>query len=397
MFATVKSASPGPSRPSGERTSLCEIFRLFLGLGLTAFGGPAAHLSLMQIETVERRNWMSRERFLDLVGACNLLPGPGSTQVAMALGYSRRRWVGLLVAGSCFILPASFATLGLAWFYARFGSLSAVQGLLYGAKPVMLAVLAQAVWKLGSSAWRTISLACLGIVCGAAALLGLHPLAILIAAGSLVLLVRMQKDQARSRKSLAALASPFSSAGLPVGAAAAGGVGLLSLTAVFFKLGVAVFGSGYVLLAFLQADLVDRLHWITPTQLLDAVTAGQLTPGPVFATATFLGYLLHGWSGAALATAAIFLPSFVMAGVVGAMADRIRKSSLAGGFLDGVNVAAVALMASVALPLGRASLVDGWTSTLAGISALLLIRFRINATWLILASAGLGLLLYGHA
>jgi len=397
MLPTVNTTSPSPGIASCERTSLGEVFWLFLRLGTTAFGGPAAHLALMQFEAVERRKWMSRERFLDLVGACNLLPGPGSTQVAMALGYSRRRWAGLLVAGSCFILPGSLATLVLAWFYVRFGSLNVVQGLLYGAKPVMLAILAQAVWKLGSSAWRTISLALLGVACGAAALLGLHPLVVLIGTGGLTLLVRLRKDLGGSKNGLAALAAPFSSAGLPVGAAAAGAVGLFSLAAVFLKLGVAVFGSGYVLLAFLQADLVDRLHWITPLQLLDAVTAGQLTPGPVFATATFLGYLLHGFGGAALATAAIFLPSFVMAGVVGAMAERIRKSSLAGAFLDGVNVAAVALMASVALPLGRASLIDGWTWALAGSSALLLIRFRINATWLILASAGLGLLLYGHA
>jgi len=392
----VNTTTSSSGNPFSGPTSLGEIFRLFLRLGMTAFGGPAAHLALMQFEAVERRKWMTRERFLDLVGACNLLPGPGSTQVAMALGYSRRRWAGLLVAGACFILPASFATLALAWLYVRFGTLAIAQGLLYGAKPVMLAILSQAVWKLGSSAWRTIPLAFLSVVCAVAALLGMHPLVILIAAGSLALLAKVRNHPAGPKGSLAAFASMFSPAGLPVAASTAGGVGLLPLLAVFLKLGVAVFGSGYVLLAFLQADLVVRLHWITPQQLLDAVTAGQLTPGPVFATATFLGYLLHGWSGAAIATAAIFLPSFVMAGLVGALAERIRASSLAGAFLDGVNAAAVALMASVALPLGRASLIDGWTWALAGASALLLIRFRINATWLILASAGLGLLLRGR-
>jgi chromate transporter len=363
---------------------------------MTAFGGPAAHLALMQVEAVERRKWMTRERFLDLVGACNLLPGPGSTQVAMALGYSRRGWTGLLVAGTCFILPASFATLALAWIYVRFGSLGVVQGLLYGAKPVMLAILAQAVWKLGTSASRTIPLALLSVACAAAALLGLHPLLILIAAGGLALLVKLRYRLARASGNFAAFAAPVSAGSLPVAATTAGSVALLPLLAVFLKLGVAVFGSGYVLLAFLQADLVQRLHWINSQQLLDAVTAGQLTPGPVFATATFLGYLLRGWSGAALATLAIFLPSFVMAGLVGAMAERIRNSSWAGAFLDGVNAAAVALMASVALPLGRASLIDGWTWATAGVSALLLIRFRINATWLILASAGLGLILHSR-
>jgi len=240
----VNTTTSSSGNPFSGPTSLGEIFRLFLRLGMTAFGGPAAHLALMQFEAVERRKWMTRERFLDLVGACNLLPGPGSTQVAMALGYSRRRWAGLLVAGACFILPASFATLALAWLYVRFGTLAIAQGLLYGAKPVMLAILSQAVWKLGSSAWRTIPLAFLSVVCAVAALLGMHPLVILIAAGSLALLAKVRNHPAGPKGSLAAFASMFSPAGLPVAASTAGGVGLLPLLAVFLKLGVAVFGSG---------------------------------------------------------------------------------------------------------------------------------------------------------
>jgi chromate transporter len=369
----------------GRESPLGEIVRLFLRLGLTAFGGPAAHLVLMQREAVERRGWMSRERFLDLVGACNLLPGPGSTQVAMALGYSRGGWLGLLTAGTCFILPAALATLALAWGYVRFGGLPLTQGLLYGAKPVMVAILVQAVWNLGRMAFRRRALALAGLVCLAAALAGVPPIAILLAAGALALLAAWR----RSRPP-AALGLAWLPAGL--GGAAAGTAALSSLFLVFLKLGVVVFGSGYVLLAFLQADLVNRLHWISQAQLLDAVTAGQLTPGPVFATATFLGYLLHGWAGAAVATAAIFLPSFLMAGLVGALAGRIRKSALAAAFLDGVNAAAVALMASVALPLGLATLVDAWTWALGLGSALLLIRYRVNATWLILAGAASGIL-----
>jgi chromate transporter len=369
----------------GRESPLGEIVRMFLRLGLTAFGGPAAHLVLMQREAVERRGWMSRERFLDLVGACNLLPGPGSTQVAMALGYSRGGWLGLLTAGTCFILPAALATLALAWGYVRFGGLPLTQGLLYGAKPVMVAILVQAVWNLGRMAFRRRALALAGLVCLAAALAGVPPIAILLAAGALALLAAWR----RSRPP-AALGLAWLPAGL--GGAAAGTAALSSLFLVFLKLGVVVFGSGYVLLAFLQADLVNRLHWISQAQLLDAVTAGQLTPGPVFATATFLGYLLHGWAGAAVATAAIFLPSFLMAGLVGALAGRIRKSALAAAFLDGVNAAAVALMASVALPLGLATLVDAWTWALGLGSALLLIRYRVNATWLILAGAASGIL-----
>jgi chromate transporter len=342
----------------------------------------------MQRETVERRGWMSRAQFLDLVGACNLLPGPGSTQLAMALGYSRAGWLGLIAAGACFILPASLATLALAWAYVRYGSLTQAQGLLYGAKPVMVAIIVQAVWNLGRTAFRRWQLALAGVACFAAALAGAPPIAVLLTAGGVALLAVWSRSRS---------AAAMGIAGLPAaaGGGVAGAAGLAPLFLAFLKLGVVVFGSGYVLVAFLKADLVDRLHWITGPQLLDAITAGQVTPGPVFATATFLGYLLHGWSGAAVATAAIFLPSFPMAGVVGALAGRIRKSALAGAFLDGVNAAAVALMAAVALSLGRATLVDGWTWAMGAASVVFLVRFRVNATWLILAGAAIGILLIG--
>jgi chromate transporter len=370
------------------KSSMDEILRLFLRLGLTAFGGPAAHIVLMEREVVERREWMNRAQFLDLVGACNLLPGPSSTQVAMALGYRRAGWVGLAVAGACFILPASLATLALAWAYVRYGSLPQTQGLLYGAKPVMVAIIIQAIWKLGRTAFHRWPLALAGLACFAAALLGAPPIAVLLASGGLALLAAWPRSRRGAAMGLAALP-------VTAGAGAVGATGLAPLFLVFLKLGVVVFGSGYVLVAFLKADLVDRLHWITTPQLLDAITAGQLTPGPVFATATFLGYLLHGWAGAAVATAAIFLPSFFMAGLVGALAGRIRQSLLASAFLDGVNAAAVALMAAVALILGRATLLDGWTCALGLVSVALLLRFRVNATWLILGGAGLGILLHG--
>jgi chromate transporter len=372
-------AVPPAKAPVGE------IFQLFLRLGLTAFGGPAAHLVLMQHEAVERRCWMSRERFLDLVGACNLLPGPGSTQVAMALGYSRAGWIGLTVAGVCFILPASLATLALAWAYVRFGSLPLSQGLLDGAKPVMVAIIVQAVWKLGRSAFRSWAMALAGLACLAAVLAGTPPIAVLLASGGLLLLLEWRRFHSGTTLSLA---------GVPLGLGGAAAVGIASIFLVFLKLGVVVFGSGYVLVAFLKADLVDRLHWITEPQLLDAITAGQLTPGPVFATATFLGYLLRGWAGAATATVAIFLPSFLMAGAVGALAGHIRKSKLAAAFLDGVNTAAVALMASVVWLLGRTTMVDGWTWALGLVSVALLLRFKINATWLILGGAAIGVLVH---
>jgi chromate transporter len=373
---------------AGGQSSLSEIFGFFLRLGLTAFGGPAAHINLMRREAVERRHWISQEHFLDLVGACNLLPGPSSTQVAMAVGYTRRGWAGLTIAGACFILPASLSTLVLAWAYVRFGSLPLAQGLLYGAKPVMVAIIAQAVWNLGRLAFHRWQLAAAGIIGFAAVLAGAPAIAVLLVSGGVALLAAWERSKPRSGTAMG-----LAGVQLALGSGIGVPIGILPLFLVFLKLGVVVFGSGYVLVAFLKADLVDRLHWVTQPQLLDAITAGQLTPGPVFATATFLGYLLRGWAGAAAATVAIFLPSFFMAGLVAAFAGRMRNSLLAAAFLDGVNAAAVALMASVAIFLGRAAMVDIWTSALALVSALLLVRFKLNATWLILAGAALGILL----
>jgi chromate transporter len=342
----------------------------------------------MEREAVTRRRWMSRESFLDLVGACNLLPGPGSTQVAMALGYTRRGWLGLVVAGVCFIAPAALATLGLAWMYVRYGSLPQAQGLLYGAKPAMVALIVQAVWKLGRTALKNIWLAAAGAGCFAAALAGAAPLAVLLVCGGVVLAVAW----ARRRQSAAMGLALFP---IWLGSGSAGGVGLLPLFLVFLKLGVVVFGSGYVLLAFIQSDLVDRLHWVTQGQLLDAVTAGQVTPGPLFASATFLGYLIGGFSGAAVATAAIFLPSFVLAGVAAMLAEQIRRSALAGAFLDGVNVAAVAVMASVAITLGRAAMVDWLAWGVGAVSVGLLIWTKVNPACLILGGAVVGMVARG--
>jgi chromate transporter len=336
----------------------------------------------MEREAVERRAWLSHAEFLDLVGGCNLLPGPSSTQVAIALGYRRAGWLGLVIAGVCFILPASLATLALAWAYVAYGHLPQVAGVLYGAKPVMVAIVLQAVWRLGSRALRGFAPVLLGVASFAAALAGAPPVLVLLASGGLLLLLDWRRSHDSSTAALALL---------PASVPAALSLGSIAL--VFLKLGVVVFGSGYVLLAFLQADLVDHLHWLTAAQILDAVTAGQVTPGPVFATATFLGYLLHGWQGAVVATVAIFLPSFFLAAAVGALASRMRRSPLAGAFLDGVNAAAVALMASVGLVLGRAALVDLRTWVFGLISAALLLFFEVNATWLILGRAVAGFLL----
>jgi chromate transporter len=368
-----------------------EVVVFFLRLGLSGFGGPAAHIALMEREAVERRAWLTREQFLDLVGGCNLLPGPSSTQVAMALGFSRRKWLGLGVAGACFILPAAILTLALAWAYVRYGHLPQTQGLLYGAKPVMVAIVVQAIWRLGRMALSRWTLALIGVACLAAAVTGVPPIAVLLAAGAVELLIVWQRSRRNELHGIAWLSAGLGGA---TSVGLAGAAGLLSIALTFLKLGVVVFGSGYVLLAFLKADLVDRLHWISEQQLLDAITAGQVTPGPLFATSTFIGYLLHGWTGAAVATIAIFAPSFLMAGAVGAFAGRIRASRQAAAFLDGVNAAAVALMAQMTLVLGRAALVDAWTWGLLIASATLLLRFRINATWVIVAGGALGVLIH---
>lgn len=376
--------------PAQGKTPIREIVAFFLRLGLSGFGGPAAHIALMEREAVERRGWLTREQFLDLVGGCNLLPGPSSTQVSMALGFTRRRWTGLMVAGACFILPAALLTLGLAWAYVRYGHLPQAQGLLYGAKPVMVAIVVQAIWRLGRMALSRRTLALIGVACFAAAMMGAPPIAVLLVAGAVELLIVLQRLNWKPMQGIAWLPAGFGGA---ASAGLAGTAGLVSIALTFLKLGVVVFGSGYVLLAFLKADLVDRLHWISEQQLLDAITAGQVTPGPLFATATFIGYLLRGWTGAVVATIAIFLPSFLMAGAVGAFAGRIRASKPAAAFLDGVNAAAVALMAQMTIVLGRAALVDAWTWGLAIVSAALLLRFRINATWVIVAGGTLGILL----
>jgi len=358
---------------------LRELAGFFLRLGLTAFGGPAAHVAMMERELVQRRHWLDREAFLDLLGATSLIPGPGSTQMAMAIGWRRAGWLGLVLGGCCFILPAALLTLALAWAYVRFGRLPQAQGLLYGIKPVVLAVVAQALWNLGRTAVRSRALAGLGLLVLAASLLGLHPLAALLGAGVLA--------AAWHRAGLRAV---FPAA---LGAAAAPAAGLAGVFLFFLKLGSVLFGGGYVLLAFLKADLVDRWHWLTQAQLLDAVAAGQITPGPVFTTATFIGYLLKGFPGAAAATVGIFLPSFLFVALLGLLVPRLRRSPWTGAFMDGVNVGALALMAAVTFALGRAAVVDVWTALLGLASLGLLLRWRVNAAWMVLGGGVAGVVL----
>ena len=343
----------------------------------------------MEEEVVRRRRWLTREAFLDYLGATNLIPGPNSTELAIHIGHARAGWPGLLVAGTCFIVPAAIVVTAIAWAYVRFGTLPAVAGVLYGVKPVVIAVILQALWGLGRTALKTRGLAVVGLLATAAAAAGVHELAILALAGAAMAVGRGALRGTRAAPVVVGMA-----AGAAGGATAVAiPFGLWPLFAVFLKIGAVLFGSGYVLLAFLRADLVERLGWLTERQLLDAVAVGQITPGPVFTTATFIGYVLGGTSGAAVATLGIFLPAFVFVALSGPLVPRLRRSPTAGAVLDGVNVASLALMAVVTWELARAALVDPLTLGMAAVGLLVLVYFRVNSAWLVLGGAVIGLAL----
>ncbi len=384
-----------PARPAALR----ELALLFLRLGTTAFGGPAAHIALMEDEVVRRRAWLSREEFLDLLGATHLIPGPNSTELAIHLGHRRAGWPGLLVAGTCFVLPASLVTLAFAWAYVRYGSLPAAQSVLYGVKPAVIAVILQALWSLGRTALKSRFLVALALASVAASLLGANELLLLLLAGAIAATAQRAMSPRRPGAGVSAWVplGLAASAGSAPAAGAAGAVafGLLPLFLFFLKVGAVLFGSGYVLLAFLRADLVERWHWLSESQLLDAVAVGQLTPGPVFTTATFIGYVLGRTPGATVATIGIFLPAFVFVALSAPLVPRLRRSPTAGAFLDGVVVASLALMATVAWHLGRSALVDPLAVGLAIASAIALFRFRVSSLWLIVAGALIGLLGHG--
>ncbi len=376
---------------------MAEVAGVFLKLGATAFGGPAAHVAIMEDEVVRRRRWLTREEFLDLLGATNLIPGPNSTEMAIHIGLRRAGWRGMLAAGFGFVVPAVAIVTALAWVYVRYGALPAAEGMMSGVKPVIMAVVLQALLRLGRTALKSPTLTALAVACAALSLAGANELAILFGAG-LVAGVARKAVRPTTPPDAAAAVSPV----VPGALAAAGGVaaaaapapfGLWPLFAFFVKVGSVLYGSGYVLLAFLRADLVDRWHWLTEGQLLDAIAVGQFTPGPLFTTATFIGYMLGGAPGAAVATAGIFLPSFVFVALCGPLIPRIRRSAVAGAVLDGVNAASLALMAAVTWHLGRSALRDVPALVLFAVASLLLVRFRVNSAWLVLGGGLAGWIL----
>jgi chromate transporter len=366
---------------------LTEVAKLFLKLGMTAFGGPAAHIAMMHNEIVKRRKWLSDQQFLDLVGATNLIPGPNSTEMAIHIGFLRAGWPGLIVGGICFIVPAMLIVLFLAWVYVRFGATPQAEWLFYGIKPVVIAIIVQALWSLGQKAVKGAPTAAVAVIVIILYFMGMNEIALLFGGGLIVMLLTNYR---RLRRRMAGIFIPLSSVGILSYVSIPFSLPQLFLT--FLKIGAVLYGSGYVLLAFLRADFVVRFGWLTDQQLMDAIAIGQVTPGPVFTTATFIGFVLGGIPGALLATLAIFLPSFIFVAISNPLIPRIRNSAWVSGLLDGVNVASLGLMAAVTWQLGRASLTGPLTILIALSSFVLLIWLKVNSTWLIVGGGLIGLL-----
>ncbi|MEM6599574.1 MAG: chromate efflux transporter [Cyanobacteria bacterium P01_C01_bin.69] len=390
-----------------KRYRLKELAAVFFRLGVVAFGGPAAHVAMMDDEIVKRRQWMSRESLLDLIGVTNLLPGPNSTELAIHIGYERARWAGLFVAGSCFIFPAMALVWLLAAVYVRYQTVPQVGWLLYGIKPVIIAVVLKALVKLGKKAAKDTPTTVVGVVAIAAYFTGINEILILLVSGLAVMAIKAwpRRDTMSgvflvpfSGALSSSLSSTFSgtlaqTSGVAAAAASAVSVGWASVFLFFLKVGAVLYGSGYVLLAFLQRDLVERHQWITSQQLLDAVAIGQITPGPVLTTATFVGYLVAGHGGAIAGTVGIFLPAFLLVGIVNPWVPKLRRSPWASAFLDGVNAASLGLMGGVTYTLARAAVIDLPTLLIAIASAIAVFYFKVNAIWLVLIGAFLGYVL----
>ncbi|NEU79347.1 chromate efflux transporter [Nostoc sp. UIC 10630] len=388
---------------------LSELAKLFFKLGVIGFGGPVAHIAMIEDEVVKRRQWLTREHFLDLLGATNLIPGPNSTEMAIHIGYIYAGWLGLIVSGVCFILPAVLITGGFAWVYVAYGTLPQVAPLLYGIKPAVLAIIINALWGLAKKAVKTRQLLVIALAVALITLLFKLNEVIALLVGGLLGMVWLHsgdKNDKPGDKANFLIASLTTGATLKAStvvaasvatASTATNVSLLQLGWFFLKVGSVLFGGGYLLVAFLQGGLVQEYGWLTQQQLLDAIAIGQFTPGPVLSTATFIGYIIAGIPGAIIATIGIFLPSFVFVAALNPLIPRLRASSWSRAFLDAVNVSAVALMVVTTLQLGAATLtlpqapfVDFLGLAIAIVSAILAIHFRINAAWLVFGSALIG-------
>lgn len=377
---------------------LVEVARLFLRLGLTSFGGPAAHTAFIRDEVVRRRRWLTDAEFLDLVAATNLIPGPNSTELAMHIGLRRAGLIGLLVAGASFIVPAFLMVLAIAVGYARYGATPDVTWLLAGVTPVVVAIIGDALGQMIAVTVRTPTAGLFLVLSAAASLLGAHELLVLLLSALLMLGLRRSRGNLRGVGSLALSAAGAGTslvAGGVAPAAVAVPVSLTSMTLFFLKVGSVLFGSGYVLIAFLEADLVQRWQWLTPRQLLDAVAVGQFTPGPLFTTATFVGYLLGDLPGAVLATAGIFAPGFVFVAVTAPFIERLRSSPSLSALLDGVVLASLGLMTAVTVTLARQALASPARVLLAVLAVAVLLWRRPNTAWLVVGGGLVGWLASG--
>lgn len=390
----------------GPRGSLGEVAGVALKLGLTAFGGPAAHIAMLRQEVVEKRKWMTDQHFLDLIGLTNLVPGPNSTEMVIHSGYIRAGWRGLITAGSLFIFPAFSLVLLFSWLYVEYGTTTTGEWLLYGIKPVIIAIVGQAIWGLSRTAviGREMSTAAIMVVVGSivAALyfLGVNEIVLLFGGAAVAALAinwraLLGRISASSFAPFGLLALPASYFALAVPEDARVAYGDLRLFLEFLKIGSVLYGSGYVLLAFLENTFIDNLGWLTTQQLIDGVAIGQFTPGPVFTTATFVGYVTGGFPGAVLATIAIFIPAFIFVTLIRPVVSRVRSRAWTAALLDGVNAAALGLMAAVTVILGRDAVIDVVTALLAVGALLVLLRFKLNSAWLIIAGGVVGIAYQG--
>jgi chromate transporter len=372
--------------------NLKEVALLFFRLGATSFGGPAAYIGLMHHEVVVRRKWVDEQKFLDIMGAVNLIPGPNATEIASHLGLIRAGWVGLIVAGVLFAIPGTAAIILVAWAYVKYGSLPQVGWVLYGVKPAVIAIITQAIWSLGRKGFKSPLLIIIGLGVLVLYLFSFNEIALLL--GGAVLFFLVQNGWKLIKKGTSALIlAPALLSNLPLASLATSTLAFnqVNLFLIFLKMGFTLFGSGYVMLAFLNSEFVVNLGWLTHGQVVDAIAvAGQITPGPVFNSAAFVGYLLGGVPSALLAALGIFLPSFILVALLSRFLPAMRKSWWAGSFLDGINAASLGLMAAVTIQLGRAVLIDPFTIVLAVAALFLLIRFKVSSVWLVLGGGALG-------
>ncbi|MDN3706204.1 chromate efflux transporter [Myroides ceti] len=363
-----------------------EIAKLFLKLGFIGFGGPAVHIAMMQQEVVVKRKWMSEQHFLDLLGATNLIPGPNSTEMAIHIGYDKGGWKGLIFAGLCFILPAVFITGIFAWLYQQYGQLPEVQPFIYGIKPAIIAIIIGAVFPLAKKSVKSTFLAVVGILVLVLSLFGISEIYLMFGAGLLAMALYYLQDTKNTLQSFIPLAF------LQIAQSPLLSETNTKLFWIFLKIGAILYGSGYVLFAFLDTELVAT-GLLTRQQLMDAIAVGQFTPGPVFSSVTFIGYQINGLSGAVISTIAIFLPSFILVALLNPLMKKMRQSKGLSIFLDAVNVASVAIIAAICLTMGKETITDWRTILIAMISAIVVFKFKkINSAFVVIGGALLGYL-----